>query len=227
MTNCDLPFDYIDLYSHDGVIVGVCHCGAFVDFTDWEENDYICCPQCGQEWSDIDNSDIEEIPVEGEPEEKHMAGTWVGEGGGVNRRIDLIVIHCSATPPTMNIGAADIKKWHLARNFNDIGYHRVIKRDGTIEFGRADIIPGAHAAGHNQFSLAVCLVGGVDKNHKPEANYTPAQWEALRMVVYDWSKKYRDAKIVGHRDLPKVDKACPSFDVATWLACTFSNYESA
>ena len=60
------------------------------------------------------------------------------------RYIGEIFIHCSATPPSMDISADDIRDWHLARGWSDIGYHAVIKRDGTIEAGRSEDRAGAH-----------------------------------------------------------------------------------
>ena len=57
---------------------------------------------------------------------------------------------------------------------------------------------------------------GIDAKGKPENNFTPAQFESLRTLLDKLKVDYPSAKIVGHRDLdPK--KACPSFDVASWL----------
>src|SRR3546814_2590860 len=74
-----------------------------------------------------------------------------------------MTIHCSATPAggkNDNIGASDIRQWHRAKGWRDIGYHYVIKRDGTVEKGRPDDQPGAHEPRLNARSIAVCLVGG-------------------------------------------------------------------
>ena len=56
-----------------------------------------------------------------------------------------IVIHCSQTRPSQNIGAKDIDRWHRERGWLKIGYHKVIKRDGTVEQGREDDAIGAHS----------------------------------------------------------------------------------
>lgn len=146
------------------------------------------------------------------------------------REINMIVVHCSATPPNMNIGAAKIKEWHTNINkWSDIGYHYVITRDGTIEEGRPVDRPGAHARGFNADSIGVCLVGGVDVNGEADCNFTRAQWVALGSCLDTLANSYGPAKIVGHRDLsPDKDgdgiidanerlKACPSFDVAAWI----------
>lgn len=136
------------------------------------------------------------------------------------RPISKIIIHCSATPADMDIGAKEIDRWHKARGWSGIGYHAVIRRNGDIEQGRDDDVIGAHAKGYNAGSLAVCMVGGVDENGEPETNFLPAQYESLTAVVANWRNEYgvKDSGIMGHRDLPGVKKACPCFDVRAWWA---------
>lgn len=115
----------------------------------------------------------------------------------------------------MDIGAREIREWHLKRGFSDIGYHNVIRRDGTLEHGRDLAISGAHAKGYNENSIGVCLIGGVDMNGDPQANYTDEQYKTLRGYLDTMSEIF-DAEVIGHRDLPNVSKACPSFDVQQW-----------
>lgn len=128
---------------------------------------------------------------------------------------ELIVIHTADTYARMDIGVKEIDRWHRDRGFFKIGYHLVIRRDGTLEQGRNIEECGAHVKGHNYHSVGVCMVGGRSDDDKPVANYTPEQWAKLEEVVRDLSKKYPDAKIVGHRDLDRY-KACPCFDVQSW-----------
>lgn len=133
------------------------------------------------------------------------------------KAVDYIVIHCSATPAKMDIGAEEIRQWHLEREFVDIGYHFVIRRDGTVEEGRPMNRPGAHARGFNHISIGVCLVGGVARNGKsPENNFTDLQWRSLGALVETLKYHNPDATVLGHRDLPNVKKGCPSFDVGSW-----------
>lgn len=145
-------------------------------------------------------------------------------------RTDLIVVHCSATGPKADIGRREITQWHLKRGFVTIGYHYVIRRDGTIENGRRESEIGAHVSGHNSNSIGVCMVGGVDALGKPSDNFTKAQYDTLRVLLGQLKSRYEKAKILGHRDLsPDLNgdgkitpneymKACPSFDVASWLS---------
>lgn len=127
------------------------------------------------------------------------------------RKIDKIIIHCSATPPNMDIGAATIDQWHKERGFNQIGYHFVIKRDGEIEDGRPLELVGAHVKGYNTGSIGICLIGGVDKTMTAEDNFTDSQWRSLRNLLKICKADYKKATIHGHNEYAA--KACPSFNV--------------
>lgn len=133
------------------------------------------------------------------------------------RSINTIIVHCSATKPSMDIGVEKIRQWHKAKGWSDIGYHRVIRRDGTIEIGRPIQKVGAHAKGFNKNSVGVCLIGGIDDKGKPENNFTEKQFDALYGVVNNYRQDYDVETILGHTDLPHVAKACPCFDVESWL----------
>ncbi len=128
-----------------------------------------------------------------------------------------IAVHCSATRPSLDIGVKEIRQWHKNQGWQDIGYHYVIRRDGKVEKGRAENLVGSHVAGYNAVSVGVCLVGGVSqKDIKPENNFTKEQFASLKTLLKTLSEKYKGAKIRGHRDFPKVSKACPSFDAIVW-----------
>lgn len=132
-------------------------------------------------------------------------------------RTDYIVVHCAATPPTMNIGRSEIDRWHRQLGWLMIGYHFVIRRDGTVETGRNIDVPGSHVSGYNANSVGICLVGGVDSKGRSEANYTKEQYNALAKLLRELKVKYPNAIIQGHRDFPKVAKDCPCFDVRKWI----------
>jgi len=137
------------------------------------------------------------------------------------REINMIVVHCSFTKPRANqqplIGVKEIRKWHVEeRGWSDIGYHGVIKRDGTYQKGRPMERAGAHAHGHNKHSIGICLVGGMDKRTGTAVNdYTDAQWETLALIVGGLEVQYPDAVVCGHNDLTNA-KTCPNFDVKAW-----------
>ncbi len=132
------------------------------------------------------------------------------------REINQIIVHCAATRPSIDIGATEIRQWHLARGWSDIGYHYVIKRSGYLETGRDLERSGAHAKGHNSHSIGVCMVGGVDERNKPDANFTYAQYASLKTLLDDLTRKFPNAEIIGHRDLST--KACPSFDPKAFIS---------
>lgn len=128
----------------------------------------------------------------------------------MTRKINLIVIHCSATPSGKRLQQGTpgkpgflnapqvINAWHAARSFKrnpeavrkfnstlpSIGYHFVVDIDGQVFTGRGLDEVGAHAAGFNGNSIGICLIGGVER----EGRYTPAQWKSLREVVL-WQAK--------------------------------------
>ncbi len=126
------------------------------------------------------------------------------------RKIIKIIVHCADTPEGRDDKAADIRRWHKARGFNDIGYHYVVDLDGTIEPGRDVTIAGAHTTGHNEDSIGVCYIGGADTDMKPKDTRTEEQKTSLRLLLKYLVQKYPGAKIYGHRDFAQ--KACPSFD---------------
>ncbi len=130
-------------------------------------------------------------------------------------KTDYIVIHCSKTNPTENIGLRELDRKHRMKGFLRCGYHYVIKRDGTLQSGRDQDEPGAHCKGFNDRSIGICLIGGVDAEGNPEANYTEAQWDMLEMTLQGLLPAYPDVAVVGHNELHR-DNTCPGFDVFAW-----------
>lgn len=78
-------------------------------------------------------------------------------------------------------------------------------------------IPTNGVAGHNATSIHISYIGGVDKNNKPVDNRTIGQRITMLQLLKVLKEDYPTAVICGHRDFAGVKKACPSFDVATWL----------
>lgn len=134
---------------------------------------------------------------------------------------DWLVVHCSATRPSQDIGAEEIRRYHTAprphgNGWDDIGYHIVIRRDGRMEPGRALHLIGAHVAHHNHNSIGICLVGGLDEQGQPAAHFTRPQMAKLELVLTFLAAAFPGSRVRGHRDFPGVRKACPSFDAITW-----------
>lgn len=129
------------------------------------------------------------------------------------RKINNLVIHCSATKEGQDFHAADIDKWHKAQGWQCIGYHYVIDLDGTIEKGRDESVAGAHVSGHNSDSIGICYIGGLDKNGKSKDTRTEKQKDSIIRLLFQLLCKYPEADILGHRDFPNVKKDCPCFEV--------------
>lgn len=129
------------------------------------------------------------------------------------RTITLIVVHCSAVRPEQTSSAKKINDWHHDRGFqNGIGYHYVVRRDGSIELGRPLEMIGAHVVGHNRHSIGICYEGGLNSAGEPEDTRTPEQKAKLRKLLEELHRKFPKALIVGHRDL-NPGKKCPCYDV--------------
>lgn len=127
-----------------------------------------------------------------------------------------IVIHCSATPPSMDIGRDEIDEWHKEKGWKMIGYHDVIRRNGINEEGRQVNDVGAHVKGYNSISVGVCLIGGVNEDGAPEDNFQDNQYKSLIRLLRWYRVLFPKAVIVGHNQLDP-HKACPSFNVQRWL----------
>ena len=140
------------------------------------------------------------------------------------RKINKIIIHCSATPEGREVSKKDLHKWHVEeRGWSDIGYHFFISLDGEIEECRPIEKTGAHTKGHNFDSIGICYAGGMDKDFKqPKDTRTEAQRDALEDLLCTLKTLYTQSKIYGHRDFSS--KACPSFDAAEeyeWISNQF------
>lgn len=135
------------------------------------------------------------------------------------RRIKYIVVHCSAG--NQNAKAADVVRYHTSKEWgckgwSRPGYHYFVEKDGNI----VNICPleqssNGVSSAVNPVAINICYAGGVDtskKNLPPKDNRTQAQKTALRGLLVQLKSIYPDAEILGHRDFPKVNKACPSFD---------------
>ena len=128
---------------------------------------------------------------------------------------EYLVVHCSATKPSMDIGLREIKRWHVDDNgWRDVGYHYIIRRNGEVELGRSNRDTGAHAAGYNHKSISLCMVGGMAADNSAENNFTAQQWTALLDLVKQIKVDYPEANVIGHNEIS--DKECPSFDVQQW-----------
>lgn len=146
---------------------------------------------------------------------KTWAALGVTESDGINystkRKITEIIVHCSATREGVNQTVAQIRKYHVEqRGWSDIGYHYVVYLDGTIHEGRPLGKAGAHCTGHNQNSIGVVYVGGLDANGKAKDTRTDAQKAGLLKLIKRLKAEYPQATVHGHYEFAR--KACPCFN---------------
>lgn len=133
--------------------------------------------------------------------------------------IKYVTIHCTATPEGRDNTAAEVRAWDIAR-FGQPSYHWVIELDGAAVRHMPDTQRGAHVAKANSGNIGISYVGGTDSLNaggKPKDTRTAAQDGTLRRLVDEYRARYPGVIVRGHRDWPGVAKACPSFDVVTWL----------
>jgi len=134
-----------------------------------------------------------------------------------------VIIHCSASDRERDDSFEAIKSLHMAplseeiqwgeykthgKEFNDIGYHYVITKDGVLHKGRPDNIKGAHVRGFNDNCLGVCVCGNTE--------FTVKQFITLSGLKTYLRYKYGNIEFMGHCDLDP-DKTCPNFNVKELL----------
>ena len=119
---------------------------------------------------------------------------------------DKIVIHHTGNPSDDDLSAAEIDASHKGQGWTCIGYHYVIRKDGTVEQGRPHWTVGAHAYRHNSYTIGIHVCGNFE-----EAEPTDAQVESAAMLLAnlctDYSLPIDRDHVVGHREL--MSTACP------------------
>lgn len=129
------------------------------------------------------------------------------------RRIEYLVVHCSATRATIPFTEKQLEQCHLARGFKGTGYHYYVTRDGVLHTTCPLSVPGAHALGFNLHSVGICYEGGLDELGHPADTRTSQQRDTLRRVLGELKGLFPGARILGHYQLSaNVHKACPCFD---------------
>ncbi|WP_395060006.1 N-acetylmuramoyl-L-alanine amidase [Flavobacterium sp.] len=127
------------------------------------------------------------------------------------RNIKYIAVHCTATAQTAKIEAIQ-NYWREHLGWTMPGYHFIIKADGAL----VNLLPIEKVSngvkGFNSETINICYIGGIDKKGVPKDTRTIEQKATLLATLKVLKNKFPTAIIQGHRDFPKVKKACPSFD---------------
>lgn len=145
-------------------------------------------------------------------------------------KLQYLVIHCTATPEGRKVTSSDIRAWHTGpvscggRGWKQVGYTDMFHLDGRVErlvdnnedmnVDAWEITNGAK--GYNSTARHIVYVGGIATDGKtPRDTRTDAQKMALIRYVLDFHRRFPSVRIIGHNEVAA--KACPSFDVQSWL----------
>ena len=127
---------------------------------------------------------------------------------------DMVVVHHTGNPWDDDLSAEEIHQSHLAQGWSGIGYHYVIRKDGTIEEGRPEWAIGSHAFGENNHTVGIHVCGNFEI-----ATPSAAQIESLAYLIGWICEKYdivpNADHVVGHRDL--MPTACPGEELYNML----------
>lgn len=131
-----------------------------------------------------------------------------------SRKINEIIVHCTASPAMRHVTVDEIRHLHVDINgWDDVGYHFLIYIDGTVVPGRPVEIQGAHCRGHNESTIGIAYVGGLLADGvTPADTRTDAQKKSLVALVSKLVKQYPVRKISSHSDYAA--KACPCFNAS-------------
>ncbi len=137
------------------------------------------------------------------------------------RAVDFLVVHHTASPKTTTVD--EIRRWHRARGFSDIGYHAIIYGDGSLHRGRPERLTGAHAKGANVRSLGVTVCGNFENEQLEDL-----QRKRLVRILTHWCYAYGIAtnRIFGHRDVGSTRTACPGNNLYNALPSIRSDVQS-
>lgn len=127
------------------------------------------------------------------------------------RRIDNIVLHCTATQLTTTVESIQ-RHWRTSLGWRNPGYHIVVRSDGTWQRLASDSAVTNGVAGHNANSLHIAYIGG-----QHTLDWTQEQQLTILAHIARWQRMYPKARILGHRDFPNVAKECPRVNTSDWL----------
>ena len=103
-----------------------------------------------------------------------------------------------------DVSAEEVRQWHLARGFSDIGYHFVVRRNGSFELGRDINLRGAHDLKKNHKSIGILICGDFSKEVP-----TTAQLKMAANLFRVMKQKYGNhLKPVYHRSREE-ENPCP------------------
>lgn len=150
----------------------------------------------------------------------------------INREVTEVVVHWSDTYTNKNIGSEEINKSHISLGIGKgIGYHYVIRRDGSLQRGRPVNTEGEHAIsnGHDKYSIGLVLVGGINApsgtefatTYRSAESFTSAQMNTFKEFCQAFFNRYPGGQILGHNDIDPLEQD-PGFDVRDYVEDLFN-----
>jgi N-acetylmuramoyl-L-alanine amidase len=151
-----------------------------------------------------------------------------GEFKVMEREVTEIIVHWTETYTNKNIGSEEIEEYQKSLGLESIGYHLVIRRDGSIQRGRPFSSEGEHTASRNKYTLGVVFVGGINApsgTENPEnfisvKSLTVSQFKSFDAICRAFYSKVPSGQIIGHNDIDDEEED-PGFDVIAYTAAKF------
>ena len=148
----------------------------------------------------------------------------------IDREVTEVVVHWTETHTNKNIGSEEINKYHLDLGLDGIGYHFVIRRDGSLQRGRPINIQGQHAPtnNHDLRSIGIVFVGGINvpsgtpnsENFLSVQSLTRSQLNTFDHFCRSFYTVFPGGQIIGHNDIDE-DEVDPGFDVINYVENIF------
>ena len=146
----------------------------------------------------------------------------------VRRDVTEVIIHATETYSNKNIGSPEINDIHNKLGHDGIGFHYVIRRDGSLQRGRPVNRKGEHAPvnDHNDFSIGIVMVGGLaaasgqENPSRSPHSFTRAQFTTLEQFLESFYRKFPGGQVFGHNDVD-IAELDPYFDVPDYVESIF------
>lgn len=170
---------------------------------------------------------------EGDPVFPYISSTeeMQAEFKNITREVTEVVVHWTETPTNKNIGSEELNKIHLESGLKGIGYHYVIRRDGSLQRGRPVNIQGEHALinNHDERSIGVAFVGGINvpsgtpnlENFVSVQSLTRSQFNTFDHFCRGFYSRFPGGQILGHNDIDPIEND-PGFNVREYVLANFS-----
>lgn len=153
------------------------------------------------------------------------------EMNNISRDITEVVVHWTDTYSNKNIGSEEINTTQKELGSESIGYHYVIRRDGSLQRGRPVNKQGDHALinGHDEYSIGLVFVGGINApsgtafpgNFRSVSSLTLSQMNTFNEFCKAFYERYPGGQILGHNDIDPLEED-PGFDVRDYVEDIFN-----